>query len=284
MSQIFGSIRGRSLIGLLAFSFILPIIAIAALWPGWLDAEHDIPLAGAIDLVASYSLLLVLLLYAVYRKTGDYRFPLGPNPSYNGALVYASLAVPLIGVALVGIYAVFLPLSYVWPEEVHFWVIEPSPMIFWERETGAAVASLLNILMLVVAGPIIEEIFFRGFLLNRWMKKYGARKAIAFSSIAFAVLHVDLIGAAIFSVVLCMIYLRTQSLIGPIIVHVANNCLGLLAEVIESYVYSKENPYSLADFQSDWWLAIVGAAIGIPWLIWYWKKHLAGVVLSHSRR
>ena len=66
-------------------------------------------------------------------------------------------------------------------------------------------------------------ICFRGFLLQRFAAKWGTSIAIIVVAILFALLHVDFLGAIVFSVVLSIVYIRTNSLLMPIAIHMLNN-------------------------------------------------------------
>ena len=63
----------------------------------------------------------------------------------------------------------------------------------------------------------MEELVFRGFLLNRWLAKYGTRVGVGLSAGCFALLHSEILGAGVFAVILSLVYLRTHSLAGPIL-------------------------------------------------------------------
>ena len=91
-----------------------------------------------------------------------------------------------------------------------------------------------------------------------------------FSSIAFATLHVEIVGAIVFGIVLSLIYVKTKSLIGPIIAHVSNNAIVFLVVILEGIVY--DDISELDEFRAYWWLAALGAAVGVPWLVWICKR------------
>ena len=93
-----------------------------------------------------------------------------------------------------------------------------------------------------------------------------------FSSLVFAIIHVDFLGALVFGLVLSLVYIKTKSLVGPIIVHMANNGLVVAMLVAEGMVMGTLEPRTLAEFQANWWFAPLGAAVGIPWLIWFARR------------
>jgi membrane protease YdiL (CAAX protease family) len=88
---------------------------------------------------------------------------------------------------------------------------------------------LLALLGLVVLPPLVEEVVFRGVLLERFTIKWRIGVAIIVSSVAFGILHADPVGAGVFGVVTCLLYLRTGSLWPGILIHFANNLLALVA-------------------------------------------------------
>jgi membrane protease YdiL (CAAX protease family) len=241
------------------------------LWPQWLETETAV-LSDAIIFLSLY-LLLAFLLWLVSLKVGIVRqFSLGERPTRRQTWTYVFLAVPLMGFALFGLYVLYLPLSYVYPEYVAWWLLEEQPLIWWRSDPEAVLANGINGFILLVFGPVLEEVIFRGFLLNRWWNKYGLWRGIIFSSLAFGILHTDPIGSVVFAVVLSLIYVKTKSLIGPFIVHMTNNGLVLLMLLVEGAVFGSLEPQTLDQFQSYWWLAPVGAAVSIPWLMWFAKR------------
>jgi len=85
--------------------------------------------------------------------------------------------------------------------------------------------NFLDFLTGVIAAPIVEELLFRGVMLHRFTFKWGMKKAILASSLIFGVLHADFIGAFIFGLVMCILYIKTGTIIIPIIAHMLNNLL-----------------------------------------------------------
>ena len=86
--------------------------------------------------------------------------------------------------------------------------------------------SRLNLfLLLVIMAPIVEETLFRGFLFSRLTTKWGMTKAMVASSLAFGLLHLNPIGATVFGLVACILYMRTGTLLAPIAVHALNNLM-----------------------------------------------------------
>lgn len=272
------TIRARWLFAMLVSSVIVSSVLVAVIWPEVGDTPLTLP--GAINGLGFYVLLLAMLLIAVNGRPD--RSLLGPIPSWRGAAAYASLGIPFIAVSIAAHYAVYLPLSYVTPELVSSLLFDMPPPIWWptggdpDKFYALVAANMISVLALVLVAPFVEESLFRGFLLNRWRTKYGPTKAVAFSSVAFGLLHVDVIGGIVFGVVLALIYLKTRSLIAPILVHMANNSIAIVGYIIWRFWYGSLPDPTLMEFRAHWWLAPLGALIGIPWLIWFVKRLIEG--------
>ncbi|MBE7094222.1 CPBP family intramembrane glutamic endopeptidase [Bacillus cereus] len=103
-----------------------------------------------------------------------------------------------------------------------------------------------QIIMVVFIAPIIGEFVFRGFLLQRFAAKWGTSIAIIVVAMLFALLHVDFLGAVVFSVVLSIVYIRTNSLLMPIAIHMLNNAFVIGA----SFLINKEEIMSFVDFSN----------------------------------
>ena len=271
-SPHFAAIRGRVLLGMFVAAAALSIGAYVLLWPEELEIE-EAPLPDALMGLALYALLALFLWLACLRAGVIDRFSLGRRPERRETWAYVLLGVPLIAVSLFGLYILYLPLSYFFPAFVTVWLLELPPLIRWRADPEFLLASFINALLVVVIAPVIEETFFRGFLLNRWWRKYGVPRAVVFSSLAFAFVHIDIIGGFVFGAVLSLIYVKTKSLIGPIVVHAANNGILLLWLLIEGVVTGEVKwAYTLEEFRSYWWLVPLGAVVGVPWLVWFVKR------------
>jgi len=83
-----------------------------------------------------------------------------------------------------------------------------------------------------IVAPVVEEIFFRGFLFQGFRKRYGWMPALLLSSFIFATAHLDLaslIPTFILGIILTYMYHRSNSLWPGIIVHFLINATSTLA-------------------------------------------------------
>ncbi|WP_424354263.1 lysostaphin resistance A-like protein [Methanobacterium sp. MBAC-LM] len=99
----------------------------------------------------------------------------------------------------------------------------------------SSIAPLLNFMEFfigVIIAPIVEEFLFRGFLLHRFTIKWGIRTAVLASSFIFGILHADILGAFLFGLVMCILYLKTVTILVPIFCHMLNNCVAFGMEML----------------------------------------------------
>jgi membrane protease YdiL (CAAX protease family) len=94
---------------------------------------------------------------------------------------------------------------------------------------GALDSPLWFIIVGVIVAPVVEELFFRGFLFQGFRQRYGWVNGALLSSAIFAVAHLDpvaLIPTFILGVLLAYMYHRTDSVWIPILLHVLVNGMG----------------------------------------------------------
>ncbi|MBT2569753.1 type II CAAX endopeptidase family protein [Planococcus sp. ISL-110] len=88
---------------------------------------------------------------------------------------------------------------------------------------------IFTVFTIAILAPVVEEFMFRGVLLKRLIGKTSVWGGILISSLLFGVLHLDVIGAFLFGVVASLLYLQTNNLLVPILLHIINNSLAAVA-------------------------------------------------------
>ena len=123
---------------------------------------------------------------------------------------------------------------------------------------GESGVDLINLATTVIAAPILEELIFRGCILES-LKKYSTSFAIVFSSLLFALLHMNLVqGIPAFGMGLVFgwMYVRTGSLSMTIVLHLINNAVSMFSTLL---------PYPLS-LMAELLLAAL-AAVGLVFMI-----------------
>jgi len=80
----------------------------------------------------------------------------------------------------------------------------------------------------VIMAPILEELIFRGVILDGLLKKYRATGAIFLSALLFGIVHLNpwqFVGAFLLGLLFGWVYWQTKSLLLTILLHFFNNGL-----------------------------------------------------------
>lgn len=222
--------------------------------------------------IAFYAALALWIWWACRRSGTGIRRLVGRLPAgYNwlpalGLLVFAGLF------SLGSWYATAYGLSRIAPGMLE-WLMEAGTL----TPTDSIAFGVLWMFIGVVLAPVLEEVVFRGILVNRWGVKWGVRTGIVVSSVLFGVLHpVDTAGAAVFGLVAAVLYLQTRTLLVPIAFHAANNLVAMVLEFVDP----AERPFDLAaEIQEIEAMALPGlgiAVVTLPVLVWYLRRHWPG--------
>jgi hypothetical protein len=90
---------------------------------------------------------------------------------------------------------------------------------------------VITVLLVGIAGPIAEEIFFRGFVFTGLFKRFGTRRALFFSSLLFGLFHIDpgaIVPTFVLGLALGWVYLKTGSIWPAMFAHGLHNTVAVL--------------------------------------------------------
>lgn len=99
-----------------------------------------------------------------------------------------------------------------------------------EQTFETLLSSWSGIFSIVIAGPVIEEVLFRGAITQALLKQYSPVKAILFSALLFGLIHINpaqVVPAFLIGILLAWTYYKTGSLIPCIVMHILNNSLSV---------------------------------------------------------
>lgn len=265
----FQNLRARTLIPFTIFVAIglyLAFRIVAGMTP--IDPEDPATEVAAAE-IALYGALALWIWWACRRTGIGIRRLVGPLPAGYSWL-------PVLGILVVsGLfsygtwYSTAYGLSRIAPGMLAL-LIEPGPLM----PTGSIASGVMWTLSAVVLAPVLEEVIFRGILVNRLGVKWGVRTGIVVSSVLFGVGHpVDPAGAMVFGLVAAVLYFQTRTLIVPIAFHAANNLVVTVLVLVDP----DEGPFDLAaELQEIEAMALPGlgiAAVTLPVLVWYLQRH-----------
>jgi uncharacterized protein len=137
---------------------------------------------------------------------------------------------------------------------------------------GADSAPWKGFLAVVVVAPIAEEIIFRGLILRGFLKRYSVRRSILLSALLFGIVHMNpwqFVTAFAAGIILGWWYVKTKSIVTPILGHALNNGMSFIIGAIGLSIPGYNAPYDIAMHQPVWFdlLGIILLAGGVVWLI-----------------
>jgi len=166
----------------------------------------------------------------------------------------------------------------------HF-VIEPLSSVIPTPETLNKTLSeiiqmpILAFVTLVMLAPLLEELLFRGIILDGYLKNYSPLNSILISAFLFALIHGNLaqgIGAFIMGMVAGLLYWRTKSLLLCIGLHFSNNLIAFLVMVADPESVSSETTVrKLINNDNIYFVIYLSFCLLLAATGWYlWVKHV----------
>lgn len=186
----------------------------------------------------------------------------------NGSII---MLIPF-GFIIVGISIILL--------DVRNYLFHYFPMsVFFKKVfiqvSGASISPFWSVISILIFLPIINEVIFRGVILNALKNKYYSTMAIILSSILFALIKFNIyeaIPAFVLGIVIGTVYIKTESLGLCMLLHMLFNFIILI------YLYILEleiSVYINSGFHSIWLngFALINIIIGVFIYNKYFKFH-----------
>ena len=200
-------------IGLIVAVSVAAVVVLAVLEPG--------PVLTTVVIALPHTSMLAAVWLFGARKRGGWK-PVGFVEARPRSFVLACLVL----LASLGIAAIYvrivtaLGLESLLPPRLPQELFSEAPVL------------VLSIAGVGFAGPLIEEVFFRGFMLAALIQPLGAFRAAVVASAVFAAAHASIaVVLPLFftGLLLSWLYLRTGSIWPPFAAHAAQNLLALAA-------------------------------------------------------
>lgn len=191
---------------------------------------------------------------------GEYAFPSKPFP----------IAIVLLGaVSLIALHLFLDPLIS---------LIPPSELLN-KLVTEIVKEPRLYFFMIVLAAPILEELFFRGIILDGYLKNYEPKQAVLVSAFLFGAFHGNLpqgVGAFLSGILIGWIYWKTNSILAAISIHLINNFVSYISVMLTPKDQLLMNMRDSIGIPLYYWLIVIGSGIvavaGIGVLAKYYLK------------
>ena len=211
-----------------AYVLALPLQALAISLAGYGGDDPDTwPISITVISVILLWVPFVVALVVVSQYWGSSR----PLRDFRFSFRWADVAGIPIGIAsqLFLLPLVYLPLQQWFPDTFANEEVEERARNLWDKADGGWVIALVAIV--VIGAPLIEEVVYRGMILQSLQGRFNEVLALVISAAWFAGIHlqpVELPGLFVFGIVLGLCFQMTGRLGGAIVAHAAFNATGLL--------------------------------------------------------
>lgn len=245
----------------LQYELATAVLALGSVFSeGWLDVLYD-----RYYLMDSLVTLLMLAVYGALWYALVKHLPIYlPKRDLTGqrALKAVALGLGASGLAILILLLVenfLLPLGLFGQEYADFstmWEDTVEEHYFWVA------------LSIAIAGPIFEEVYFRGVIYQLLARFRGGLFPVVVSGLLFGLWHgqpVQIIYTSVLGIVLGFVYMRTGHIIYPIIMHIVNNFLSTLPPSWEAVI-----PPVVIDG-----LSMLGLIYLVFWLHKEWRDYRA---------
>ena len=213
---------------LLAYVAALPLQGVLISLTGHGGEKSDTwPISMTVLSIFCLWIPFVAMLMIVSRRWGQGHF----QDDYKIRTRWSDLAGLPLGVAsqLLLVNLVYWPLERIWPETFSAEKIEQPARDLWDRAHGGWIVVL--VLVVALGAPIIEELVYRGLILQALQSRLNDWLALLISALWFALIHlqpVQFFGLFAFALVLGICFQRTGRLGMSVYAHIAFNATGLL--------------------------------------------------------
>lgn len=226
------------------------------------------------ELLISITLYIVplgLIVFAFQKKNLSLIPILRDNGKHRSDLL---LALPLIVFSISVVWVTILLLNYINAGIAQSYLDYLNSVDFLATSEDTPYIDYLFIFIAIaILPPLVEEIVFRGAMIERLGRKYSYKTALIFSAVLFGILHADVIGAIAVGLILSLIYLKNDSLFIPIIIHAINNGLVVLYIFLNDKFLHYDTWETTASYIEYGWIGLIFFGISGTWLLIYLRKN-----------
>lgn len=152
----------------------------------------------------------------------------------------------------------FWDLDKIW-SYIHYAEFDTNPIYF----NGFNPAFIYRTISILIIGPILEELFFRKFLLKKLLERNSQKVAILVSSLCFALIHIEtpynLIPTFFFGIISSLIFIASNKIWYSILLHFLFN---LLLQIFFVFDFSLDLWLLDLNFNYIYWMVfIIGAGV-----------------------
>ena len=210
-----------------AIAYFVIVILISVYVASYFDVVEATSDVILMSILYGLLFLLVFVRYDIGKVFFKRQTTMGDISSSYG-LTALIIAASVFFIFFVAFASKYFQISYL--EEIYF---DDSVTFYEIAGSYLTWQNMVIFLFISFLVPIVEELFFRGLIMDVLLKKNSPVSSIFISAMFFGILHGDVTGAFLFGVLLGFIYVRTESLSIPIFIHIANNLFAAVMVAIE---------------------------------------------------
>lgn len=261
--------------------FISTLLILIPAFIGFFILQNELNLSGTWEgLIIGYIIYVIPFLLIIWMFRGSNYSFISIFTGGSQKVSQIITVIPLLSISIGMVWMVILLLNLISVETA-------GNYLNWINNAGAfnlgQDATLLQYVLfwglISIVAPVVEEVIFRGIMIERLGAKYSYGRAIVISSAIFGVLHPSPIGAFIVGVVLSLVYLKTRSLKIPILIHIANNAIAAFFMIVdERFFFTSSSWETVGPYISNAWVGILFFTVGVVWISWYIKENYQNVM------
>ncbi len=253
----------------LAIGFALGLVSIFS------ELKLEDPILNPIIYTLTFILLSLWTIQYLRQLQINVKCLLGHLPRNYSWLPTLGIVVAIFFFSLGSAHLLSYALSFAPPTLVDL-LLNPKTFLSQSETFAPVLYNFLTILVLLIVAPMTEELIFRGILLHVWTAKWGVTPALLTSTLLFSVFHPNVIGLFVFGLMMGLLYIKTRTLIVPIVCHGLNN-LAAVGLALASQSYGTSGTVNTVDtiekLRSHWWVGLVYIVLSAPWLITFIYKN-----------
>lgn len=193
------------------------------------NANYKTLTVVGIFIVQSLILMFPLLILSIHKE-GKWKWR---ELGFSRGGIWKSLLPAFVGyLSYIGISVIITAIVLFWGIKIPGYQLQtPIIPIFGESSVALLVAGAI----VIFVAPFIEEIFFRGFVLQGFVNDLGKYVGAIFTAILFAAFHLEFgsfIPVMILGLILSVLFIRSKSIWPCLWFHLINNTVAFIAQIL----------------------------------------------------
>ncbi len=282
-SEPFKKIKIRHFIPYAVLWFVLTIGAEFIVGIFEISSSREEAILKTINGLLLYSLMLVFIVRKL-KKNGYSLRTVFFSRDFEKIKIHHLLFILFILIifSISSFYVSYYPVSLIFPDFATSVVSKNRGLDSFDIKNITTV-NIIYMMTICFIAPFVEEIFFRGFLLNRLAQKKNMVFGLITSSLLFGLFHDNVLGMFGFGIVMSVLLLRTKSLHYSILCHMCNNTIPYIIKIGDSFGTDKyESTLTVSSLRDYFPIMFIVFIISISIIIRYTYKTVKNFAIQQE--